>query len=137
LAHQLALNNVALERQYQPEIPLVLANRELIQQVFTNLILNACNAMPAGGSLTLNVSSTADQVDISFSDTGAGIPLANLPKIFDPFFTTRSGGKGVGLGLSISHSIIAQHNGTIEAQSVPDKGSTFIIRLPVQTEIAL
>ena len=132
LAHQLELNNVSLERNYPVESPYILANQELIQQVFTNLILNACNAMLTGGALTIGVTQSGNQVEIRFSDTGAGIPAPNLPKIFDPFFTTHTVGKGLGLGLSISHSIIAQHRGTIEAQSVVDKGSTFIIRLPVQ-----
>jgi len=131
LAHQLSLNNVVLTRQYQPEIPQILGNRELLQQVFTNLILNACSAMPTGGKLNILVSSTKDQVEIQFSDTGLGIPSALLQKIFDPFYTTRAVGQGSGLGLSISHSIIAQHHGTIEAKSVQNKGSTFVIRLPV------
>jgi len=134
LAHQLALNNVSLVKQYQPDIPNILANRELLQQVFTNLILNACNAMPSGGTLTISALLATDQVEIHFSDTGVGIPLGNIPKIFDPFFTTRSVGKGFGLGLSISHSIIAQHHGVIEVHSVPDKGTTFIIRLPLEAK---
>jgi len=133
LAHQLSLNNVSLSRQYPSEIDQISGNRELLQQVFTNLILNACKAMPTGGKLTITVSSSENQVEVQFSDTGAGISPAILPKIFDPFFTTRSVGQGSGLGLSISHSIIAQHHGSIEAKSTQDNGSTFIIRLPAST----
>jgi PAS domain S-box-containing protein len=133
LENQLSVNNVSLEYHYKESIPPVLANKELIQQVFTNLILNACNAMPSGGRLTINTTESLEEVIIQFIDTGSGIPPSILPKIFDPFFTTRSVGMGSGLGLPISHSIIAQHKGTIEVKSVEDEGSTFIIRLPTET----
>ena len=103
----------------------------MLQQVFANLILNACNAMPEGGLLKIAVeANSAGQVEIHFMDTGGGVPPENLSKIFDPFFTTMPVGKGVGLGLSICHTIIQQHQGVIEVHSQVGKGSTFIVRLP-------
>jgi len=132
LAHQMALQKVALVKALQPGLPWASGNAALLQQVFANLILNACAAMPDGGTLTLTTrSAESGLAEISFRDTGLGIPSENLPKIFDPFFTTMPVGQGVGLGLSISYSIIQQHQGTIEASSQPGHGSTFTVRLPV------
>jgi signal transduction histidine kinase len=131
LAHQMTLQKVTIHRQYQPDVPHVHGSREMLQQVFTNLALNACNAMPEGGTLTIDVQSAlSGQVEIRFSDTGRGIAPEHLLKIFDPFFTTMPVGKGVGLGLSISHSIVQQFQGTIDVKSQIGKGSTFIVRLP-------
>ncbi|MBI5254034.1 MAG: HAMP domain-containing protein [Euryarchaeota archaeon] len=101
-----------------------------LRQVFTNIITNACQAMPGGGRLTVTTRATKDNVEIKFTDTGAGIPKENLGKIFDPFFTTREVGKGTGLGLSISYGIIQKHRGKIEVESEVGKGSTFTIKLP-------
>ncbi|MEW6233257.1 MAG: PAS domain-containing protein, partial [Chloroflexota bacterium] len=107
LAHQMTLQKVTLRKELQPYLPRVYGNPQLLQQVFTNLILNACNAMPQGGALTVATrAAEAGQVEIWFSDTGSGIPPEHLSKIFDPFFTTMPVGKGTGLGLSISYSII-------------------------------
>lgn len=132
LSHQLVLQQVELRKELQPNLPLVYANPEMLQQVFTNLMLNACNAMLQGGMLVITTLETEEgEVEIRFSDNGCGIPLEHLPKIFDPFFTTMPVGKGTGLGLSISYSIVQQHQGTIEVESQVDIGSTFIVRLPV------
>jgi PAS domain S-box-containing protein len=131
VANQLALHKVALQKQIGESLPRVWANPELLQQVFTNLILNACNAMPQGGRLRVIVRSAGGAgVEITFGDSGCGIPQENLSRIFDPFFTTMPIGKGVGLGLAISHSIIQQHQGTIEVESQLGKGSAFTIHLP-------
>lgn len=103
-----------------------------MQQVFANLILNACNAMPEGGLLKITAEAiSTGQVEIRFTDTGCGISHENLNKIFDPFFTTMPVGKGIGLGLSISHAIVLQHSGVIEVQSEVGKGSSFIVKLPI------
>jgi PAS domain S-box-containing protein len=132
LAHQMTLQQITLVKDMQPHLPNVQGNPALLQQVFTNLILNARNAMPQGGSLTIATRATdAKTVDIRFRDTGCGIPLEHVPKIFDPFFTTMPVGQGVGLGLSISYSIIQQHQGTIEVESRVNQGTTFTVRLPV------
>jgi PAS domain S-box-containing protein len=131
LAHQMALQKVTLRREFQLDLAKIYGNPDLLQQVFTNLILNARNAMPQGGTLTVATRATeAGQVEVQFSDTGRGIPREIRSKIFDPFFTTMPVGKGVGLGLSISYSIIQQHQGTIEVESRVGRGTTFTVRLP-------
>jgi len=134
LAHQMTLQKVTLLKEFQTDLPKVYGNAGLLQQVFTNLILNARSAMPQGGTLMVTTRATeAGEVEMRFRDTGCGMPPENLPKIFDPFFTTMPVGQGIGLGLSISYSIIQQHQGTIEVESEVDQGSTFIIRLPVHS----
>lgn len=131
LAHQMRLQKITLRRRLKRDLPRVRSNAELLRQVFTNLMLNASNAMPQGGTLKVTTRASADgQVEIRFSDTGHGISSEHLPKIFDPFFTTMPVGKGTGLGLSICYSIIQQHNGAIEVESEVGEGSTFIVRLP-------
>lgn len=131
LSNQIKLQDVIVSVTYPPALPHLYGSHEMLQQVFANLILNACNAMPEGGLLKIAVEATsAGQVEIRFMDTGGGVPPENLSKIFDPFFTTMPIGKGVGLGLSISHTIIQQHHGVIEVHSQVGKGSSFIVRLP-------
>ncbi|MCX7918950.1 MAG: ATP-binding protein [bacterium] len=101
-----------------------------IQQVFLNLILNACQAMPSGGKLTITAfRANVTEVGVSFSDQGVGIPHANQSKIFDPFFTTKE--EGTGLGLAIAHQIIETHGGRIEVSSEPNRGTTFTVYLPL------
>jgi PAS domain S-box-containing protein len=132
LTNQLRVQRVELRKDFASELPQVIGNKSLLQQVFSNMILNACNAMPDGGSLTIITRVNSDnQVEIQFADTGCGIPKESLSAIFDPFFTTMPVGKGVGLGLSISYSIVQQHQGTIEVGSQVGQGSTFTVRLPV------
>jgi len=135
LAHQMELQGVKLLRVFHPRLPKVRGNPELLQQVFTNLVLNACNAMPQGGTLEIATDvNEAGDVEIRFRDTGCGIPPEHLSKIFDPFFTTMPVGKGTGLGLSISYSIVQQHQGAIEVESRVNQGSTFTVRLPSARE---
>jgi PAS domain S-box-containing protein len=131
LANQFRVQRIELRRDFASDLPPVVGNKSLIQQVFSNMILNACNAMPGGGSLTITTRVNPDnQVEIRFADTGVGIPPEHLSKIFDPFFTTMPVGKGIGLGLSISYSIVQQHQGTIDVESQVGKGTTFTVRLP-------
>jgi PAS domain S-box-containing protein len=130
LSHHMVLQRVTLRKDLQPDLPQFCGNPELLQQVFTNIILNACNAMPQGGILTVATLARGNQIEIKFSDTGRGIAPEHLPKIFDPFFTTMPVGKGTGLGLSISYSIIQQHKGTIHVESQVGQGTSFTIRLP-------
>ena len=132
LANQLRVQQIELGKDFASELPLVVGNKSLLQGVFSNLILNACNAMPEGGNLMVTTRVSSDnQVEIEFADTGFGIPKDNLSKIFDPFFTTMPVGKGTGLGLSISYSIIKQHRGAIDVASAVGQGTVFTIRLPV------
>ncbi|HUJ27620.1 MAG TPA: ATP-binding protein [Myxococcales bacterium] len=136
--------NVALELDLTPGLPQITADAEQLKQVFINLALNAVQAMPDGGRLTvrtrrphapvelaLSDSSprySADQVEVRFADTGAGIPEDALDRIFIPFYTTKT--KGTGLGLAISQRIVKGHGGTIEVQSRVGEGTEFILRFP-------
>lgn len=103
-----------------------------IQQCLMNLIFNAMDAMPQGGTMTINggVDDKDDTVWLAISDTGHGIEAEELPRIFEPFYSTKTDGKGVGLGLSMVYGIIREHNGTVEVDSEPGKGSTFRVKLP-------
>ncbi len=111
------------------ELPDVYADANHLAQVFTNLIFNAADAMPDGGTLRITAREVERSVEIAFTDTGTGIPEEHLHKIFDPFFTTKD--KGTGLGLSVSFSIVKSFGGDILVESEVGKGSTFRVRLPV------
>ena len=131
LENQMSLNKVLLYRSFASNLPVIEGNSSLLQQVFTNMIQNACNAMPQGGALTISTGTDLPgRVQIHFVDTGCGISEENLARIFDPFFTTMPVGRGTGLGLSISYNIIQQHQGTIEVQSQVGRGTEFVLRLP-------
>ena len=131
LDYQIQQRRVRLSVTLEHPLAGVIGNAALIQQVFTNVILNALQAMEGGGTLRVTTRvSEATSVEVIFTDTGSGISPEVLPQIFDPFFTTRPVGQGTGLGLAISYSIIQQHGGSIEAVSPPGEGSTFCVRLP-------
>ncbi|MFA5308765.1 MAG: CHASE4 domain-containing protein [Dehalococcoidales bacterium] len=126
-------NNITVSREFDPELPEIMADSSQIQQVFINIILNAEQAMAAAhgrGTLKIKTEKTDDLVRITFTDDGPGIEPRNLRRIFDPFFTTKEIGKGTGLGLSISYGIVTEHKGRIYATSEPGKGATFVIELP-------
>ncbi len=129
--NQIVLRKIELVREPNNKHLTVWGNPDLLQQVFTNLVLNACNAMPQGGKLTITTKpSGADSVEIRFEDSGCGIPPENLNRIFDPFFTTMPVGKGTGLGLAISYSIIQQHRGTVGVASQVGRGTRLDVILP-------
>ncbi len=131
LTHRLSAQQILLQEDLPPDLPRVWGNPALLRQVFTNLILNACNAMPNGGTLTIAGRKTqTGQAEITFTDTGRGISRNDLPKVFDPFFTTMPPGRGTGLGLSVSSSIIRLHRGAINVESDVGRGATFTVRLP-------
>jgi signal transduction histidine kinase len=111
-------------------LPHVSGSRDKLMQVFLNLVTNARDAMPNGGTITIVASATKELVRISVSDTGVGIPPENVPRLFDAFFTTKGNVSGVGLGLSVCHGIISRHGGAIEVTSIVGNGSTFTISLP-------
>jgi PAS domain S-box-containing protein len=126
---------VAIKEVYSEDLPLVPLDANQIQQVFMNLFLNALEAMPGGGTLMVEVDRMNSQrgwIQVKVSDTGKGIEAENLNKIFDPFFTTKS--KGLGLGLAITQKIMEGHGGTIVVESAVEKGSTFILRLPITAD---
>ena len=103
-----------------------------LNQVFMNLLVNAAQAIPERGEITLRTHKIDDSVCIEICDTGTGIPQELLNRIFDPFFTTKPVGSGTGLGLSITHGIVRKHNGRIEVATEPGKGTTFRIFLPIR-----
>jgi two-component system NtrC family sensor kinase len=126
-------NNIDIIKKLAANVPLARFDPYQIEQVFLNIIINAIEAMPEGGALTVQtqVKSNKKQIEISFTDTGSGIPSESLDKIFEPFYTTKSEKGGTGLGLTICKKIIEEHNGTIEVKSFIDVGAMFTITLPV------
>jgi signal transduction histidine kinase len=130
-ATQAAIQHVAVELELPVDSARVSRVPSLLQQVFINLLLNALSAMPAAGVLHVTVDKVDAEAQVRISDTGCGIPASDIEKIFDPFYTTRPVGKGTGLGLSICYSIVQQHFGVIEVESVKGEGSTFTVRLPL------
>jgi signal transduction histidine kinase len=123
--------NYHVVKRLSPKVKQVIGSSDRLQQVFVNLLINAFQAMPEGGTLTLSTDNDfgSNEVLIEVGDTGGGIPPEKLSKIFDPFFSTKSPGQGTGLGLSITHRIITDHGGTIHVKSTPGTGTTFSIRL--------
>mgnify|MGYP000694254380 CR=1 FL=1 len=115
-------------------LPPVYGDPNQLQQVVLNLSLNACEAMPEGGTLMLTTSAKAGRVIVKVVDTGCGIKREDLERIFEPFFSTKPIGKGTGLGLSVSYGIVEQHGGTLEVESQEGRGSTFTITLPAAQE---
>jgi signal transduction histidine kinase len=128
--HEFSGNGIDIELLLAEDLPSVSGNANYLQQVFLNLLINARDAMPQGGTVTVATSLTGFHVAIRFSDNGSGIPKEVQEKIFKPFFSTK-GDKGTGLGLAICSKIIAQHKGEIKVESEVGKGTTFTIFLPV------
>jgi len=136
ITRQMETADITVQRDYQTEGCLTMADPGQIEQVFLNLLINACHAMPSGGTLEIATRHEGDDVIATVSDTGTGIADEHLPRVFDPFFTTKgrlgeSDMPGTGLGLSVSHGIVKAHGGSITARSEPGHGSQFIVRLPV------
>lgn len=134
IVHQQRFFGVELVKEYDPEIPEVVVDSNLMEQVFMNIILNALDAMHGNGKLTIRTRRVDEAVEIEFQDTGCGMPEAMLDKIFDPFFTTKDSteGMGMGLGLAVSYGIIKNHNGDIVVNSREGVGTTFTIKLPIE-----
>ena len=136
-AYALQTSNIRVAIVLDPDLPWTMADSGQLQQVFLNIIINAETEMRKArgkGNLIIKTEKIADTIRISFTDDGPGIARENLGKIFDPFFTTKQAGEGTGLGLSLCHGIITEHNGQIYAESEPGKGTTFIIELPAVAE---
>jgi two-component system NtrC family sensor kinase len=139
------LQNVSIVRKYEPELPLMNLDKGLIKQLVMNIVINASEAMPEGGVLTVTTDIAgngrkrqrqelieAEGVVLIFEDTGCGIPQQDLPRIFDPFFTTKE--NGTGLGLSTVYRILEQHQAKIQVKSTVGKGTCFIIMFPTNSE---
>jgi PAS domain S-box-containing protein len=133
LEHQLKNGSIQVRKELAGPGLIVQAIEYKLQQVFLNLFLNARDAMPRGGWLTIATSLQPDgrAAIIGVSDTGSGIPPDQLSRIYDPFFTTKAIGKGTGLGLSITYGIVQEHDGTITCESAIGKGTTFTLTLPL------
>src|SRR5439155_3110195 len=114
-----------------PEPALVLGAEHKLQQVFLNLFLNARDAMPSGGWLSITTRHEDGQVIAEVSDTGSGIAPEHLARIYDPFFTTKTMGQGTGLGLAITYGIVREHEGSLMCESAIGQGTRFIVGFPV------
>ena len=133
-AHSAELQNIQVIKELDPSLPNLTADFDQLQQVCTNLILNAIQAIPEKGRLTLRTSANDNWLKVEVEDTGCGISQENMRKLFTPFFTTKEKGKGVGLGLAVAYGIIQRHQGKIEVKSKEGEGTTFTIHLPVRHE---
>lgn len=131
IGSQAKIQRIELRPDFPEGLVLILGLAGLLEQAFLNLLLNALQAMPNGGTLSIAVRTADRQVLVCITDTGHGIPNADIGKIFDPFYTTSPVGKGTGLGLSICYSIIKEHFGSIEVDSAEGEGTRFTVRLPL------
>ncbi len=132
IVNQQRFFGIDLVRDYDPTVPDAVVDANLMEQVFMNIILNALDAMSGSGTLNVGIKQGDGGLEISFEDTGCGMPEEIQDKIFDPFFTTKDSteGMGMGLGLAVSYGIVKNHNGDIVVNSQVGKGTTFIIKLP-------
>jgi len=138
VAKRLRENGVRIEKELLPTLPLIRASADQLKQVLLNLLLNATEAMPGGGTLIIATQTggseldaySSDVVRIDVRDTGTGISEEAIARIFEPFFSTKVQ-KGTGLGLWVSHGIVQAHGGTLKVRSRPGQGTTFTITLPI------
>ena len=130
VAHPLKTSQIQVVKRLTEGIPAVRGSANKLQQVFLNLFLNARDAMPTGGMLEIRTGCHNGSVEVEVADTGNGIPREYIHKIFDPFFTTKPGGRGTGLGLSVSYGIIKEHSGKIDVRSTPGRGTSFHVEFP-------
>jgi two-component system, NtrC family, sensor kinase len=130
VSHPLKTAQIQVVKQLASSLPPVRGSANKLQQVFLNLFLNARDAMPTGGMLEVRTAAHNGGVEIEVVDTGNGISREHIHKIFDPFFTTKPGGRGTGLGLSVSYGIIKEHAGKIDVRSTPGRGTSFHVEFP-------
>jgi signal transduction histidine kinase len=133
LEPQLRNSQIEIIRKYAKDVSKVYGNSVKLQQVFTNLLLNARDSITDGsGRITLSTRAYDDGglVGVDVADTGGGIAPENVAKIYDPFYTTKGVGRGTGLGLAVTYGIVQEHSGHISVASTPGKGTTFHITLP-------
>ncbi|WP_051307278.1 HDOD domain-containing protein [Desulfomicrobium escambiense] len=133
-------HRIPIVQNLSPEMPLILADANQLEQVFLNLVINAQHAMENGGGVLTIISSflsDGKRVCVTVKDTGCGIPPENLSRIFDPFFSTKSEGKGTGLGLSTAYGIVTNHYGEIKVLSEPGRGTEMVVILPVSTPVTM
>jgi two-component system NtrC family sensor kinase len=130
---QMKESNIQVETSLDPGIPEIMASTNQMRQVMLNILKNAKEAMPKGGTLAVRTVREGEMVMIHIQDTGIGIPEKIRDKVFEAFFTTKQKVKGVGLGLSVCYGIIKDHSGEIKIESEEGKGTTFIISLPIKS----
>lgn len=130
LKHQFEKSNIKLNLKFSEDIPSIYADCSQIHQVFLNIIVNAIQAINQNGVIEIETFAKDGYVNIKFRDNGVGILPEHIHKIFEPFFTTKEAGKGTGLGLAVSKRIIDEHNGKIEVESTPGKGTVFTVKFP-------
>jgi two-component system NtrC family sensor kinase len=131
---QARVNSIGIEEKYAENLPSIVVDRAQLREVLLNISLNALDAMPDGGRLTMStrmIDRGIPRACITIGDTGVGIPEENMSKLFDPFFTTKQKGMGTGLGLAVSYGIVQAHGGTIEVESTVGKGTVFRVFLPL------
>jgi two-component system, NtrC family, sensor kinase len=131
LEHQLRTGRIQVRKELSPAAPVVQGIEYKLQQVFLNLFLNARDAMPRGGWLSIATRLDGDAARVEVGDTGSGIPAEQMSRIYDPFFTTKEIGKGTGLGLSITYGIVQEHGGAISCDSVEGQGTRFTLHFPL------
>ena len=133
LCHQPLLRGIQLENKVPGDLPAIRADANQLSQVLMNLLLNAAQATPPGGSIVISAKKVKfeDNIEITVADTGCGIPADVLPHVFEPFYTTKRG-KGTGLGLSICDAYVRSHNGDIRIESLPNRGTRVFIALPIR-----
>jgi signal transduction histidine kinase len=128
--NQASFHDIAIDTDLEPKLSPVMADRDQMRQVVLNVVINAAEAMPNGGSLRVlsRNDSASSQVEVRIADTGTGISEEIKGKLFEPFFTTKK--TGTGLGLAIAYGIMQRHKGTIKIESQRGKGTTIILQLP-------
>jgi signal transduction histidine kinase len=127
----LEVDNIRLLTSLEPSLPLIMGDASTLQQVLLNLVTNAREAMGSGGEIRIETGAAPERagwVRMAIADTGPGISAEELSKVFDPFYTTKR--SGTGLGLSVSYGIIQDHHGTVDVQSIPGRGTTFVLAFP-------
>jgi hypothetical protein len=134
LEHQFKTGHIQVRRDLLDERLIVRGMEYKLQQVFLNLFLNARDAMPKGGWLSVSARVRGDEAVVDVGDTGIGIPPEHLARIYDPFFTTKGEGRGTGLGLSVTFGIVNEHGGTLSCESEPGQGTRFRLALPLASE---
>jgi two-component system NtrC family sensor kinase len=132
LKHQAEMLGVTLEARVEPDLPKVVCDAAQVQQAILALAMNALEATPSDGRVSIEASRDGEGVRVVVSDTGWGIPKDHLDRIFEPFFTTKEAGKGVGLGLAVVYGIVNSHHGRIGVESEPGRGTTFTVHLPAR-----
>ena len=133
LCHQAIFHDIKIDFHLLNNLPDLVGDPSQLQQVFTNIIINAANAMEGKGKITITSILHMDkEIILTFKDSGPGIPAAVIDKIFEPFFTTKAPGEGTGLGLSVCYGIVQQHGGDMEAKNSPEGGAVFILTLPLE-----